>query len=125
VRAELAPSPVLELSRAVAAAMADRPAAGLELAADLEAPGALRGDHPLPSTQGGLLRRLRRLSRTAQAAGSYRALELAAIDAERRYLAGADASQARPPPDPGTATPSPKINVAQMLTPFTWHRILM
>jgi RNA polymerase sigma-70 factor (ECF subfamily) len=105
VLAELAPSLVLELSRAVAVAMADGPAAGLELAADLEAPGALRSDHLLPSTQGGMLRRL---GPTAQAAASYQALELAAIDAERRYFAGADASQARPPPDPGTVTLSPK-----------------
>ena len=86
--AELAPSPVPGLSRAVA--MADGPAAGLELVADLEAPGAPRGYHLLPATQGDPLRRL---GRTAQAAASYReVLELAAIDAERRYLAQAEAS---------------------------------
>ena len=89
VLAELAPSPVLEPSRAVAVAMADGPAAGLELVADLEAPGALRGYHLLPATRADLLRRL---GRTAEAAASYReALELAATDAERRYLAGAEA----------------------------------
>jgi len=90
VLAELAPSPVPGLSRAVAVAMADGPAVGLELVADLEAPGAPRGYHLLPATQGDPLRRL---GRTAQAAASYReALELAAIDAERRYLARAEAS---------------------------------
>jgi RNA polymerase sigma-70 factor, ECF subfamily len=84
--AELAPSPVIELNRAVAVAMADGPAAGLELVADLEASGALRGYHLLPATRADLLRRL---GRAAEAAASYReALELAATDAERRYLAG-------------------------------------
>jgi RNA polymerase sigma-70 factor, ECF subfamily len=84
--AELAPSPVIELNRAVAVAMADGPAAGLELVADLEASGALRGYHLLPATRADLLRRL---GRPAEAAASYReALELAATDAERRYLAG-------------------------------------
>jgi len=44
----------------------------------------------VPAARGDLLRRL---GRTAQAAASYReALELAAIDAERRYLAQAEAS---------------------------------
>jgi RNA polymerase sigma-70 factor (ECF subfamily) len=84
--AELAPSPVIELNRAVAVAMADGPAAGLKLVADLEASGALRGYHLLPATRADLLRRL---GRAAEAAASYReALELAATDAERRYLAG-------------------------------------
>ena len=84
--AELAPSPVIELNRAVAVAMANGPAAGLELVADLETSGALRGYHLLPATRADLLRRL---GRAAEAAASYReALELAATDAERRYLAG-------------------------------------
>jgi RNA polymerase sigma-70 factor, ECF subfamily len=83
---ELIPSPVIELNRAVAVAMADGPAAGLELVADLEASGALRGYHLLPATRADLLRRL---GRHAEAAASYReALDLAATDAERRYLAG-------------------------------------
>ena len=121
---ELAPSPVLQLSRAVALAMADGPAAGLKLVADLEASGALRGYHLLPATRADLLRRL---GRAAEAADSYReALELAATDAERRYLATPK------PPKPGhrqTRSPQPplrrKINPLQMLTPFTWHCILM
>ena len=84
--AELAPSPVIELNRAVAVAMADGPAAGLKLVADLETSGALRGYHLLPATRADLLRRL---GRAAEAAASYReALDLAATDAERRYLAG-------------------------------------
>jgi RNA polymerase sigma-70 factor (ECF subfamily) len=76
---------VVELNRAVAVAMADGPAAGLELVEALEASGALAGYHLLPATRADLLRRL---GRHAEAAASYRdALELAATDAERRYLA--------------------------------------
>jgi len=82
--AQLAPSAVVQLNRAVAVAMADGPAAGLELVAALEAAGALAGYHLLPATRADLLRRL---ERRAEAAVSYReALELAATDAERRYL---------------------------------------
>jgi RNA polymerase sigma-70 factor, ECF subfamily len=83
--AELLPSAVVELNRAVAVAMAEGPAAGLELVDALEASGALAGYHLLPATRADLLRRL---DRPAEAAVGYRdALELAATDAERRYLA--------------------------------------
>jgi RNA polymerase sigma-70 factor, ECF subfamily len=82
--AGLAGSPVVELNRAVAVAMAEGPAAGLELVESLEASGALAGYHLLPATRADLLRRL---DRRADAAAAYReALELAATDAERRYL---------------------------------------
>jgi RNA polymerase sigma-70 factor (ECF subfamily) len=83
--AQLAPSPVIELNRAVAVAMADGPSAGLELVDALEASGALGGYHLLPATRADLLRRL---GRSAEAAVSYReALDLAGTDAEYRYLA--------------------------------------
>jgi RNA polymerase sigma-70 factor (ECF subfamily) len=83
--AELVPSPVIELNRAVAVAMADGPSAGLELIDALEASGALSGYHLLPATRADLLRRL---GRSAEAAVSYRkALDLASTDAEYRYLA--------------------------------------
>jgi RNA polymerase sigma-70 factor, ECF subfamily len=83
--AELVPSAVVELNRAVAVAMAEGPAAGLKLVDALEATGALAGYHLLPATRADLLRRLKR---NAEAAAAYReALELAATDAERRYLA--------------------------------------
>ncbi|MDX6396371.1 MAG: polymerase sigma-70 factor, subfamily [Streptosporangiaceae bacterium] len=73
-----------ELNRAVAVAMADGPAAGLELVEALEASGAWPGYHLVPATRADLLRRL---GRPAEAAASYRqALELAGSDAERRYL---------------------------------------
>jgi RNA polymerase sigma-70 factor, ECF subfamily len=83
--AEVVASPVVRLNRAVAVAMAEGPAAGLELVETLEASGELAEYHLLPATRADLLRRLRR---PVEAAASYReALELVATDAERRYLA--------------------------------------
>jgi RNA polymerase sigma-70 factor, ECF subfamily len=83
--AEVVPSAVVELNRAVAVAMADGPASGLKLVDALQASGALAGYHLLPATRADLLRRL---GRPAEAAVHYReALDLAATDAERRYLA--------------------------------------
>jgi RNA polymerase sigma-70 factor (ECF subfamily) len=83
--AEMVASPVVRLNRAVAVAMADGPAAGLELVETLEASGDLTGYHLLPATRADLLRRL---GRPEEAAAAYRdALELVATDAERRYLA--------------------------------------
>jgi len=83
--APMVPSPVVQLNRAVAVAMADGPAAGLELVGAIEASGALSGYHLLPATRADLLRRL---GRHGAAARSYReALALATTDAERRYLA--------------------------------------
>ncbi|HEX9548284.1 MAG TPA: hypothetical protein VF942_13170 [Acidimicrobiales bacterium] len=80
----MTPSAVVELNRAVAVAMAYGPEAGLSLVEDLESSGALAGYHLLPATRADLLRRL---DRPAEAAAAYRkALELAATDAERRYL---------------------------------------
>jgi RNA polymerase sigma-70 factor (ECF subfamily) len=82
--AQVAPSPVVDLNRAVATAMAEGPAAGLKLVDGLEAAGALAGYHLLPATRADLLRRL---DRRGEAAAAYReALELATTDAERRYL---------------------------------------
>jgi len=58
--ARLTPSPVVELNRAVAVAMAYGPAAGLELADRLHAEGTLRTYHLLPSVRGDLLAKLGR-----------------------------------------------------------------
>jgi RNA polymerase sigma-70 factor, ECF subfamily len=81
---QLTPSPVIELNRAVAVAMAEGPDAGLALVAAIEDSGALAGYYLLPATRADLLRRL---GRRAEAAASYRAArDLAATDAERRYL---------------------------------------
>ncbi len=82
--ARVVPSPVVELNRAVAVAMADGPAVGLALVEELEASGQLPDYHLLPATRADLLRRL---GRNADASAAYReALALAATDAERRYL---------------------------------------
>ena len=58
----LAPSPVVEINRAVAVAMVDGPAAALRLVDDLVARGELGGTHLLPSVRGELLARLGRLA---------------------------------------------------------------
>lgn len=59
--AQIAPSPVVELNRAVALAMAFGPAAGLELVDALTSEPSLKGYHLLPSVRGDLLARLGRL----------------------------------------------------------------
>jgi len=77
-------SPVVELNRAVAVAMADGPEAGLAIVDELEAGGALGEYHLLPATRADLLRRM---GRNDEAAAAYRAAAaLASTDAERRYL---------------------------------------
>jgi RNA polymerase sigma-70 factor, ECF subfamily len=82
--ATLAPSPVVELNRAVAVAMADGPAAGLAITDDLAASGQLAGYHLLPAVRADLLRRL---DRPAEAAEAYRAaIDQAGTESERRFL---------------------------------------
>src|SRR5271156_6969972 len=58
--AQLAPSPVVELNRAVAVAMAFGPAAGLELVDGLVSEPSLQNYHLLPSVRGDLLQKLNR-----------------------------------------------------------------
>jgi len=58
--AQLAPSPIVELNRAVVLSMAYGPAAGLELVDRLASEPALRNYHLLPSVRGDLLARLER-----------------------------------------------------------------
>ena len=58
--ADVAPSPVVELNRAVAVSMAQGPAAGLELVDALVAEPALKAYHLLPTVRGDLLARLGR-----------------------------------------------------------------
>lgn len=79
---ELVPSPVVELNRAVAIAMADGPERGLALVERLA--DALDGYHLFHSARGDLLRRL---GRRADAVEAYRrALELVRSPAERSFL---------------------------------------
>jgi RNA polymerase sigma-70 factor, ECF subfamily len=58
--AQLSPSPVIELNRAVAVSMAFGPAAGLELVNALTSDPSLEKYHLLPSVRGDLLTKLRR-----------------------------------------------------------------
>ena len=84
VLASLAPSPVIELNRAVAVSMADGPAAGLAIVDTLAGEPALRGYHLLPSVRGDLLERLGR--RDEARAEFQRAAAMAANTSERAHL---------------------------------------
>jgi RNA polymerase sigma factor (sigma-70 family) len=80
----LAPSPVVELNRAVAVSMATGPATALQIVDRLAEEGVLRGSHLLPSVRGELLARL---GRTEEARSELRcAVELAANERERAVL---------------------------------------
>jgi RNA polymerase sigma-70 factor, ECF subfamily len=95
----MTPSPVIELNRAVAVAMADGPGAGLPILDRLN--DDLEGYHLFHSARADLLRRL---DRPAEAAEAYRrALALVTNAAERRFL---EARLARigDPADPTTAS---------------------
>jgi RNA polymerase sigma-70 factor (ECF subfamily) len=86
VLGELTRSPVVELNRAVAVAMADGPAAGLVMVDRIAASGKLEEYSYLHSTRADLLRRL---DRRDEAAESYRrALALTANAPERAFLEG-------------------------------------
>ena len=84
VLVRLHPSPVVELNRAVAVAMADGPEHGLRLIDELEARGELRDYHRLPAARADLLRRLGRWEEATEA--YRRALSLVGNDPERRFL---------------------------------------
>ncbi|MBA2722545.1 MAG: RNA polymerase sigma factor [Methylibium sp.] len=96
--AQLAPSPVVELNRAVAISMAFGPAAGLEMVEALVLQQQLRGYHLLPSVRGDLLAKLGR-NREAAAEFAY-AATLTRNARERELLlerAAAFASKAAQP----------------------------
>ena len=79
-----APSPVIELNRAVALAMRDGPAAGLDVIDGILARGDLLDYRLAHAARADLCRRL---GRTADARASYeRALELTRQEPERRFL---------------------------------------
>lgn len=80
----LAPTPIIELNRAIAVGMADGPDAGLALLARLSASGRLAGYRLLPAARADFARRA---GRTAEAAELYReAIALATSDDDQRLL---------------------------------------
>jgi RNA polymerase sigma factor (sigma-70 family) len=81
---QLTPSPIVELNRAVAVAMAFGPLAGLEIVDSLTAEPSLKSYHLLPSVRGDLLKKLGRL---AEARAEFeRAAALTHNARERRLL---------------------------------------
>lgn len=80
----LTPSPVIELNRAVAVAMATGPAEGLKLVDAIAARGELTGSHLLPAIRGEMLTRLGR--RGEARAALLRAVELCGNTVERAAL---------------------------------------
>jgi RNA polymerase sigma-70 factor (ECF subfamily) len=81
---QVTPTPVVDLNRAVAVAMAGSVAAGLAIMEQIEATGELAGYHLLPAAQADLLRRLERWE---DAAAAYRrSLALSINRVERRFL---------------------------------------
>ena len=82
--AQLAPSPVVELNRAVAVGMAFGPAAGLDLVDALVQEPALKAYHLLPAVRGELLRKL---GRSEEARAEFeRAASLTQNVVERKLL---------------------------------------
>jgi hypothetical protein len=96
--AQLAPSPVVELNRAVAVAMAFGPQAGLALVDALTAEPSLEGYHLLPSVRGDLLFKLGRFD---EARGEFERAAALTRNARQRTLllerARACAGGATPP----------------------------
>jgi len=100
VLARLAPSPVVELNRAVAVAMAFGPSAGLEIVDALTSEPTLRVYHLLPSVRGDLLAKL---GRSDEARAEFeRAAALTRNGRERELLLERAAACARDSAPPGT-----------------------
>jgi RNA polymerase sigma factor (sigma-70 family) len=95
---ELIPSPIIELNRAVAIAMAFGPAAGLVLVDELTSDGVLDGYHLLPSVRGDLLAKLGRFDEAR--AELERAASLTQNARERELLRERAAGLARRTPPP-------------------------
>jgi RNA polymerase sigma factor (sigma-70 family) len=97
--AQIAPSPVVEVNRAVAVAMAFGPAAGLEVVDALTSEPSLDGYHLLPSVRGDLLAKLGRYDEAREE--FQRAASLTRNARERTLLlerAAACARESSPPP---------------------------
>ena len=83
VLAEVMPSPIVELNRAVAVSMAFGPQAGLDLVDQLAAEPSLRGYHLLPSVRGDLLMKL---GRAGEAQAEFRRASELTRNAREREL---------------------------------------
>jgi RNA polymerase sigma factor (sigma-70 family) len=94
--AQVAPSPVIELNRAVAVGMADGPAAGLAIIDTLLSEPSLKNYHLLPSVRADLLRKLGRYEEAR--AEFQRAAQLTQNSRERDLLLSRATSCAAPPP---------------------------
>lgn len=108
--AQIAPSPVVELNRAVAVAMSQGPEAGLALIEELERTRTLEGYYLLPAAKADLLRRL---GRKTEASCEYqRARDLAPTEVEQRYLSKrlAETSPASSPEANRNKTTPPTAN---------------
>jgi len=82
--AQIQPSPIVDLNRAVALGMAFGPEAGLELLDQIQGEPALANNHLLPSVRGDLLKKA---GRNEEAASEFkRAAELTANERERELL---------------------------------------
>ncbi len=84
--ARLAPSPIVELNRAVAVGMAEGPAAGLRIVDALKEERSLERYHLLPSVRGDLLMKLGRLEEACEEFA--RAASLTHNERERTFLLG-------------------------------------
>ncbi|ADD45374.1 RNA polymerase sigma factor [Stackebrandtia nassauensis] len=103
----LTPSPVVELNRAVAVAMAYGPQAGLEIVDALAELGSLSDYHLLPSVRGDLLERL---GRTAEARAEFERAAALTGNARERDLLLARAERIRKLPLPPMFVLSPLPN---------------
>jgi RNA polymerase sigma-70 factor, ECF subfamily len=108
--AQLTPSPVIELNRAVALSMAFGPAVGLELADALNSEPSLKGYHLLPSVRGDLLAKLGRFGEARaefeRAASLTRNARERALMLERAAACARDALR-QSPSAPDTKPPAP------------------
>jgi predicted RNA polymerase sigma factor len=101
--AEITPSPIVDLNRAVAVSMAVGPAAGLELVDALTAEPSLKTYHLLPSVRGDLLAKL---GRSDEARDEFeRAASLTRNARERELLLRRAADCARSDGEQTTAAP--------------------
>ena len=101
VLAQVTPSPIVELNRAVAVSMAHGPQAGLDLVDQLAAEPSLRTYHLLPSVRGDLLLKL---GRPAEAQAEFRRASELTRNARERELSARRARTAEAPADGAART---------------------